>query len=170
MKLRALLCLGTFLAIPSFAFAAACPGTTWTKPFPGSNSVTGNTCNGTNSISSMCTGGVDSPGNDDVYTFVGDGSSVSLTVTPTSANPPTTDWDVAVQVMTGACGTGTCLSGTGGADANGNNGAETVSFTAANGTTYFVVVYSGQLAGNGNCGAYGITGQLPVTLEKFSVD
>ena len=160
MKLRALLCLGVFLAIPSFGFAAACPGTTLTKPFSG---VSGNTCTSTNSITSMCSGGIDSPGNDDAYQINGDGSPVSLTVTPTG-----TAWDVAVQVMSGTCGTGTCLSGSGGADAGGTGAAETVSFTATAATTFFVIVYSGQLAAN--CGTYDVSGTLPVKLEKFSVD
>jgi hypothetical protein len=166
MKLRALLCLGAFLAIPGFAIAAACPGTTLTKPFSGAG---GNTCASTNSITSMCGGGLDSPGNDDAYQINGDGSNVSLTVTPTDTNQPQTGaWDVAVQVMSGTCATGTCLSGSGSADSGGNGTAETVSFTATNATTYFVIVYSGQLAAN--CGSYTISGSLPVTLEKFSVD
>ncbi len=162
MKIRVLLCLGAMLAVPSLASAAlTCPGTLLSKPFSG---AMGDTCtNGSNSITSMCSGGVDSPGNDDAYQINGDGSSVSLTVTPTG-----TAWDVAVQVMTGACGTGTCLSGTGSSDVNGVGGAETVSFTATAATTYWVIVYSGQLSAN--CGTYTISGQLPVTLQKFSVD
>ncbi|HXR63567.1 MAG TPA: hypothetical protein VN720_08520, partial [Rudaea sp.] len=76
MKLSTVLCLGV-LAVPGFAFAAACPGTALTKPFPGAG-VSGDTCavGETNSIATMCGGFVDSPGNDDVYTFTGDGSSV----------------------------------------------------------------------------------------------
>jgi hypothetical protein len=60
------------------------------------------------------------------------------------------------------------LSGTGGADAGAAGVAETVSFTATAATTFWVIVYSGQLSAN--CGTYDISGQLPVSLEKFSVD
>src|SRR5262249_51961111 len=160
MKLRALLCVGAISLLPSFAFAAACPGTQWNPPFPGTNTVAGDTCASTNSIATMCGGGIDSPGNDDAYQFTGTGAGVNLTITPTG-----TAWDVAAQVMTGACGSGTCLSGGGGADANGAGGAENITFTQVAATTYWLIIYSGQLTAN--CGTYTISGTLPVKLEKF---
>ena len=163
MKLSTVLCLGA-LAIPSFAFAATCPGTSWTKPFPGSNTVSGDTCaiGETNSIATMCGGFVDSPGNDDVYTFTGDGSSVTLNVAPAVT------YAVAVQVQSGTCGVGgTCVNGA--ASDTGVAGAtQSVTFTTTNATVYFVIINSSALSGN--CGTYNITGNLPVKLEKFSVD
>jgi hypothetical protein len=163
MKHSALLFIGLVALSPAVALGAACPGTSWTKPFPGANTVSGNTCNSTNTIGSMCGGFNDSPGNDDVYTFTGDGSSVSLTVTPEAG------YAVSVQALTGTCGsTGNCVSG-----ASSNTGvdgeAQPISFTATNATVYFVVITSSS-TGADNCGTYSIGGNLPVKLEKFSVD
>jgi hypothetical protein len=165
MKHSALFFVGLVALSPALVFGAACPGTTWTKPFPGSNTFSGDTCASgeTNSIGSMCGGFNDSPGNDDVYSFTGDGSSVSLTVTPAAG------YAVSVQALTGTCGsTGNCVSG-----ASSNTGvdgeAQPISFTAANGTVYYVVITSSS-TGTDNCGTYNISGNLPVTLENFSVD
>jgi hypothetical protein len=164
MKLITLFGCCVFAALPAVSFGATCPGTVWNKPFPGANTVSGNTCTSTNSIANMCATFEDSPGNDDVYQWVGDGSAISVTVTPAAG------FDVGVQVLTGTCGTGgTCVSGGGSADTGGDGAAETVTLTSVNATTYYFVIYSSQ-TGADNCGTYNITGNLPVTLEKFSVD
>ena len=160
---RSALFVGLLSLCPVVAFATVCPGTGWVKPFPGSNTVSGDTCGSTNSIGSMCGGFNDSPGNDDVFSFTGDGSTVSLTVTPAVT------YAVSVQALTGTCGsTGNCVSG-----ASSNTGtdgeAQQISFTATNGTVYYIVITSSS-TGTDNCGTYNISGNLPVKLENFSVD
>ncbi len=90
------------------------------------------------------------------YTFVGDGSNISITVTPTA-------WDAKIAVYTGTCGTFTCIS-------EANNGlvgnTETDTFTSVSGTTYYVNIGHPSGASDFAEGAFG----LAITATGLSID
>jgi len=113
-------------------------------------SATNNTgfINGTGCVGAM---------NDGVwYTFVGDGSNISITVTPTA-------WDAKIAVYTGTCGTFTCI-------VEANNGSvgntEVDTFTSVSGTTYYINI--GHPSGSSDFaeGAFG----LEITATGLSID
>ncbi len=76
------------------------------------------------------------------YTFTGDGSPTTISVTPTG-------FDVEITVGSGSCGSLTQVSCT---DNTGSGVAETVTFNTVNGTTYYIYVAhfstSGTTTGN----------------------
>ena len=90
------------------------------------------------------------------YTFVGDGSNISITVTPTA-------WDAKIAVYTGTCGTFTCI-------AEANNGAvgntEVDTFTSVSGTTYYANIGHPSGASDFAEGAFG----LAITATGLSID
>ncbi|QBZ98413.1 T9SS type A sorting domain-containing protein [Flavobacterium sangjuense] len=75
------------------------------------------------------------------YKYVGDGSDVTVT----TCSPTITTGDSRIAVYSGACGALTCIGGNDDAQAAGcatNTLASIVTFTAALGTDYYILVYS----------------------------
>ncbi len=90
------------------------------------------------------------------YTLVGDGSNISVTVTPTA-------WDAKIAVYTGTCGSFTCIADTD----NGLVGnTETVSFTSTAGTTYYINIGHPSGAADFAEGAF----VLEISLSGLSID
>jgi len=90
------------------------------------------------------------------YTLVGDGSNITVKVTPNA-------WDPKIAIYTGSCGTFTCIaeSNTG---TNGNVEIET--FTSISGTTYYINIGHPSGASDFPEGVFG----LDISLSPLSVD
>ena len=90
------------------------------------------------------------------YTFVGDGSNIGITVTPSA-------WDAKIAIYTGTCGTFTCI-------AEANNGSvgntETETFTSVSGTTYYINIGNPSGASDFAEGPFG----LVITASGLSID
>lgn len=105
------------------------------------------TTNNAHGISGTClfNGGVSNYGV--WYTFVGDGSSTTITVSPTG-------FDVEIDVVSGSCGVFTCVNG--GTDSGLSGVSESTTFSAINGTTYYIYVAQ-YLSGNTTTGNFTIS-------------
>lgn len=109
------------------ANAIAVTGLTTTTPYTNTQNASAASNNGGSVSTCSGTGGM----NDGVwYTVVGDGTTYTVSVTPTG-------WDPEIGVYTGSCGSFTCVTS---ADSGGTGGAETVTFVAAAGVTYYINV------------------------------
>ncbi len=161
------------ICVAPLGFAQTCPTTVSPLSGTGKNSCTGAVDN----YGTVC-GNLKTFGPTDVYLLppVGGSANFTVTVTPTEAT-----YDVAIYLVgpnacnqTTGCGTGAAPLD---ADAQGAGVAESITATTANGAAagnYYLVVGSTAGANEtaGGCGTYGysVTGDLPVTLNKFAVD
>lgn len=143
-----------------------------------STTVSGNSCvaptgTGDSSVGTLCNG-LNNTGPVFVYTWTHGTGTVSGNIVVT----PTTAWDPAIVVANGA----TCSAALGGfcndqQDSNGAvagaGGAETTSLSneATNSTTFYLVISSFAASPAQACGPFTVqAGQLPVKLQKFSVN
>ena len=66
------------------------------------------------------------------YTLIGNGGDYTITVTPT-------DWNAAISVYSGSCGSFTCVTSS---NVGGPNGVEAATFTSILNTTYYINIGS----------------------------
>lgn len=126
--------------------------------------LAGDTCGATNAFPSY-PGGIPSPQNDVVYSFVAQDANATIAVQG-SGTLTAPGWVVLAP----------CDAVNGNIVASGSNAGGTASGTVSgltNGTTYYVAVTTDPGAGqpNDNCGTFtvDVTGILPVELQSFSV-
>jgi hypothetical protein len=158
----ALLAAGVLVA--SVASAQDCAAPT-AIPGSGGAGVAGDTCAAGNPFPQF-PGGIPSPQNDVVYSFVAQGANATVTVAANGS-----------PLLPGFVVLTPCDPVAGNPVAFGSNAAGTATGAVSgltDGTTYYLVVTTdpGAGAANNNCGTYNFsyTGTLPVSLQNFSVD
>ncbi len=90
------------------------------------------------------------------YEMVGDGSNVTVTVTPTA-------WDAKIAVYTGSCGTFTCIAES---NTGGVSNVETETFTSTAGVTYYINIGHPSGASDFAEGTF----NLQISLSGLSID
>lgn len=123
------------------------------------SSVTGDTCTASNSLPGY--GGISSPQNEIVYSFVAQGASASIGLAETGAA-----FGGTVVLMPSPCSSSTDII------AAGDFSTPMAVSGLTDGSTYFVIVTADPGGPAGACGAFTatVTGTLPVELQSFSVD
>ncbi len=144
------ICIGTAPAPP---VNDDCASTVATFPY----SVMVDATSATNNAGFIDVTGCGGAMNDGVwYTLVGDGSNISVTVTPAA-------WDAKIGIYTGSCGTFTCIT-------FANNGlignTEAATFSSTAGTTYYINIGHPNVAADLPEGAFG----LDISLSGLSID
>lgn len=150
------------LGVSASAFAQTCAAPLQARS---DSSISGDTCAGTNAFPSF-PGGIPSPQNDIVYSFVAQSANANITVQG-SAGLAAPGWVVLAP----------CDAVNGNIVASGSNNGGTATGAAlsglTDGTTYYLVVTTDPGAGQPNtaCGTFTgtIAGKLPVQLQSFSV-
>lgn len=163
MKIAALALGVVIISSSSAVFAQTCANP---LPIKSNDMLVGDTCTGSNASFPQFPGGIASPQNDVVYSFVAQGANATITVDSNGS-----------ALVPGIVVMNPCDSNAGNiTQAAGNNNGQAVVMVngLTDGVTYYVVVTTDPGAGApaNNCGAYNITvnGILPVDLQKFSVE